>query len=895
VVSTETAGGDATTSVYDPDGNLISTTTPPTASATSGMTTTNAYDGDGRLCATLSPLGYEAAESLASCPTSSADYVTTYGYNANGNQICQASQDAAVAGDICPDEPTGRVTDTTTNTYDGNGNLIETTNPLGDSTWYFYDADGNEADVTSADGNGASCDPLTYPGNCADTTYQDYDSDNRLTETFTPPNPSNPNTWAETSYTYNADGDQHTVTDPDGNITTDTYNGADQLIGISYSGGSYSDQTPTAVSYTYNADGSRASMTDGTGTSTYSYDLQGRMDSAENGAGDTTTYGYDAASNENCVTYPGASTTCAGASAPPSSCSSSASPATDMVQYQYDTSGRMCKVTDWVGDTFAYSYDADSENTSMQASSSTANVTVTDSYDGGGRLDQTEAATGSTNLYTEAYTLDADGNELTDTPTSAITGWTSSLEESYTPVNGNDEPERYALSTGSDNIAYDNAGPVNKDANVFTSAKVAEDGQLCWSLSTGSSSNLCGSEPGSNATAYGYDPDGNLVSGTPESGSVDPSALGWNAAAELACQNTNGTSCSLSSPTSSTTTLAYDGNDNLTSWTTGTSGSQTSQALTWSATASNQLLSSYAAPADETTDYVYGLHATPLEQVTLAGSSTVTNLLLTDSNGSVDGLVRLSGSGANTLQNLTSYGPYGDPESEQSGTLSNGLQQPNNSTINSNFGSATDSTDTTLLGFGAGVVGPTGLVRDAGLWYSPASGGDAVVSPGLLESSQSAPHICESIRCRNPNPNCVLTVGAGIRKNTIATKAYASCQPNIESIEVEDLILACPPESKCPIAGGSLVGKGRSTCSNCDYDPEKISHPFEYGVLYQIFDLVFLSFSTYATAHSYEVSTKPASSGACVPPQPPSPHSPPADPEWVCGVVLYVQAPGSTD
>ena len=126
--------------------------------------------------------------------------------------------------------------------------------------------------------------------------------------------------------------------------------------------------------------------------------------------------------------------------------------------------------------------------------------------------------------------------------------------------------------------------------------------------------------------AYGYDPDGNLVSGTPESGSVDPSALGWNAAAELACQNTNGTSCSLSSPTSSTTTLAYDGNDNLTSWTTGTSGSQTSQALTWSATASNQLLSSYAAPADETTDYVYGLHATPLEQVTLAGSSTVTNL-----------------------------------------------------------------------------------------------------------------------------------------------------------------------------------------------------------------------------------------------------------------------------
>ena len=390
-----------------------------------------------------------------------------------------------------------------------------------------------------------------------------------------PPNPSHSGTWAETSYTYDSDGNQSTVTDPDGNETSDSYDGANELTGISYSGGSYSDQTPTSVSYTYNADGTKASMTDGTGTSTWSYDEQGRVTSAENGTGNTTTYGYDAASNQDCVTYPGASATCAGSSPPPSSCASSASPATDMVEYQYDSSGRTCKVTDWVDDVFTYSYDNDSENTSLQASNSvsSADVTVTNTFDGGGRLDETEAAAGATNLYTEAYTLDADGNELTDTPSSAVAGFTSSVEESYTPENLNDQATGYALSSGPTNIDYDSGGPVAQDADVFTSSKDAEDGQLCWTYIHAYSASCSGVPDYSTATAYGYDPDGNLVSETPGNSGTATAVNGWNAAGQLACENTSGSSCSLGSPTASTTTFAYDGDGNLASWTTGASGS----------------------------------------------------------------------------------------------------------------------------------------------------------------------------------------------------------------------------------------------------------------------------------------------------------------------------------
>jgi hypothetical protein len=395
-----------------------------------------------------------------------------------------------------------------------------------------------------------------------------------------------------------------------------------------------------------------------------------------------------------------------------------------MVQYQYDTSGRMCKVTDWVGDTFAYSYDADSENTSMQASSSTANVTVTDSYDGGGRLDETGAATGSTNLYAETYTLDADGKPLTDTPSSAASGFTSTLDVSDTPTDVNDQPTGYGLSGSPIAIQYDAAGPVNEDARVFQTSNLTQDGQLCWT-DTSSGSGSCSSAPDSSAaTSYEYDPDGNLASETPGNSPTVSAANGWNAAAELACENTNGSSCSLSSPTSSTTTFSYDGDRNLASWTTGTSGSYVSQTITWSGAMSAHLLSSYATPSDETTDYVYGIAGTPVEQITLTGSSTVTNLLLNDGRGSVVGMIRLSGSAANSLENLTSYGPYGEPESEQevsgSPTPAFGLSKPNTQ-INSDFGSATDSTDTTLLGYNMYVAAPGVLILSGGRIYDPQS------------------------------------------------------------------------------------------------------------------------------------------------------------------------------
>jgi YD repeat-containing protein len=74
------------------------------------------------------------------------------------------------------------------------------------------------------------------------------------------------------------------------------------------------------VSYTYNADGSKATQTDGTGTSTFSYDSAGRLIGTTNGAGATTTWGYNTLGQLICQSYDNpAGNTCRGSGAGTSS------------------------------------------------------------------------------------------------------------------------------------------------------------------------------------------------------------------------------------------------------------------------------------------------------------------------------------------------------------------------------------------------------------------------------------------------------------------------------------------------------------------------------------------------------------------------------------------------
>ena len=235
-----------TTYTYDADGNVL------TEQDWRGNTYTNTYDSLDRLILSTDPHG-KTIEKLV--------------YNDNGAQI--SSTDA--------------LGNTTQYVYDRNNHLVQTRDAMEHSTYQYYDGVGNV--VQTVDGNG-------------NATDYDYDNRNRLVEVE--------NALDETTtYTYDANGNQLTQTDGKGNTTIMTYNCRNLLIErVDPSGilpGGAVDNTK-AVSYTYFADGNVASMIDGNGvTTTYTYDIHGRMLSTSAGS-ETTSTTYDSNGNKLTVT-----------------------------------------------------------------------------------------------------------------------------------------------------------------------------------------------------------------------------------------------------------------------------------------------------------------------------------------------------------------------------------------------------------------------------------------------------------------------------------------------------------------------------------------------------------------------------------------------------------------
>ncbi|MGO8875275.1 MAG: amidase domain-containing protein [Acidimicrobiales bacterium] len=706
LVDTEVAGEDPTTFTYDPAGNQLSEVTPPTLTAPHGITTEASYDANGQVLTEEDTLGEEA----------------TFAYNADGMRVCSTDPLETSLGYSCDqaDPPTSWSPGITFDSYDGDGNLTEETTPALDSSgagydaWYYYDADGNEIAGTDATGNGGGatgapasgspCNPVQSQS-CAGTTYWTYDPADRLVSEKVPPNPSAPSTFEATTYGYDQDANEVTIQDPDGNLAANSFNGADEYVGTTYSAGSSADKTAPSVSYTPNADGTIATMTDGTGTSTYSYNQQGQVTSFTSGAGATSTYGYDASGNLECLSYPGAALAdfCSNLSPPPTSCSSEASTPALVVEYQTYPSGPLCKVSDWLGNTFTYSYDAALENISVQVDGNTADVLISNSFDAVGRLTGTDASSGTTTLLKGVYTYNPDGSVLTNTPT--VQSVSGAVETQIT-YNDADQPISYSLPNHTA-IAYGNAssgtdGELSSDVAQFTdSASLTGEGatgnQLCWTLSSGSSGDLCSTAP-AGATTYSYDADGSLVG----EGGANDETLGYDSlSGQLSCLNTAGASCSLTSPTATTTTYLYDGDGDLSQSSTGATEAQTTDAFSWGGQASPELLATTlaASGSQTTTDYIYGASSTPLEQISTAGSGTAADLLTTNQDASVDGLIRLSGSSSNSLVNVSDYGPYGEPESDVPGVADYGLNAPNPQ-LTASF------TDTTVFGLGGGITVP---------------------------------------------------------------------------------------------------------------------------------------------------------------------------------------------
>jgi len=288
--------GGTSTIGYDSNGHLASETDP------TGKTTNVSVDASGKVLSVTDALGesetfgYASSGALTSVTTpagTSQSVTDAYGRiqsetDALGNTITAAYYptgqiESATDGSgrtAYTYDADGRVTSvslpggagTDTYTYDAFGRLVTATNTAGDTVTNTYDADSR---ITAQTSSG--------PGEPTVTLHYAYDADGNRTALTGPA--------GTTAYTFDSLGHPTGVVDPSGGHFAYLYNPAGQLTGLTRPNGV--DDT-----ITYGGDGNPASIVSSLGTSvvnqvSYTYDGDGRQQSATNAAG-TTTFGYDA-------------------------------------------------------------------------------------------------------------------------------------------------------------------------------------------------------------------------------------------------------------------------------------------------------------------------------------------------------------------------------------------------------------------------------------------------------------------------------------------------------------------------------------------------------------------------------------------------------------------------
>ena len=657
------AGVLLSTTVYDPMGNVANSTDP------TGAVSTSTYDANGELLQSVSTKG-------------SVTTGSTSAYNPNGS-LCWSTPLVIAGTPDCANPPLGALNQTTLNYYDQDGRLVATTNP---------------GTVTYSPATPSACNPLAS-ATCDSVTYHSYDEAGHRTQTTTPAGPSG--VRAVTTNYFDASGNLVATITPIGAGTGCNPLTTFTCLGASYStydadnrllSTSFTDGTPT-VSYSYNADGSRATQADGTGTSTFSYDSAGRLIGTTNGAGATTTWGYNTLGQLICQSYDNpAANTCRGSGA------GTSSPPPGLLTFSYDALGRASSLITWTGVTLTSAYDCagskawvstgsasvlscdESHLATPATPTSSSAITTTYSQNSTGQFTNQATTTnaGATNLLSFSFSYDDLSRLISSTPTvNSLTkatdnyGYDPTSRVTSGPITG---------TTGNPNYSYSPTGAITQATTHFAIAAYAPNGQLCWTSATSTSSPSCSTVP-TGATTFTYDQNGNRTS------SISPlnsTSLNWQSTSgRLVCVNTAGTTCSTSSPTSTTTLYSYDGEGHRAS----SSNNGVTNAFIWD-TGASQLL------ADSTHDYVYLQGSvTPDLQINLT-TGTV-DLLIQDQNANTRGMVQIVGANSSlngTLVNYSDYDAYGNAITQSGGSINPGGM--------ANNGVTTDIS--TSFAFGAG-------------------------------------------------------------------------------------------------------------------------------------------------------------------------------------------------
>jgi RHS repeat-associated protein len=439
---------------YDANSNLISVTHPDGSvrqyvygDASFPNALTGIVDEDGNAYASWA---YDAQGRAISSQHAGGADLTTVAYNADGGASAtdadgnthsytfqtqfDAVKPAALSG--APYPPAGGQAFG----YDSNGFVASRTDYDGNVTAYTHDRRGDETSRTEASGSAIARTistawlatfhlptSITEPGRVTSFAYDA--RGNLLQKTITAG--SLKRSWA---YTYNANGQVLTATDPLGHVTSYTYDTAGDVTSIKDALGHVTALTG------YDADGRLLSMTDPNGlVTTLTYNFRGEVTSRNIG-GEVTSYAYDPAGQLIKTTLPDGS----------------------FFAFTYDAAHRLTGIKDAAGDSVAYALDPASNVTKTQILNPGGSLTQTRSYayDDVNRVAQAIGAQGQTTAY--AYDPNSNLTAVSD-PLSHVNAY------SYDALNrltGNVDPEGGATAFGYD--ALDHLTAVTDPRSLMT-------------------------------------------------------------------------------------------------------------------------------------------------------------------------------------------------------------------------------------------------------------------------------------------------------------------------------------------------------------------------------------------------------------------------------------------
>jgi len=283
-----------------------------------------------------------------------------------------------------------------------------------------------------------------------------------------------------TSLTYDVNGRATSGTDRNGTTLAYAYTPAGMLASITYPDSSQTTNT-------YDSLDRLTQLNDSIGTSSFSYDADGRITGFTDADGFTLAYVYDAAGNITQITYPDTST----------------------VTYAYDAANRLTTVTDWLGVQATYAYDQDGRLASFTHFNG---IITTYAYDAASRL-----AGIANSVASYQFTLDGDGNRINSAQTEPLTPAYSLGSTVY----GYNAQQNRLLSAGPLSYTYDNEGQLTNAGGTGLTfdynhrlIAIGSDTQFSYD---GRGSRLVATRAGV-TTHYIYDPWGNLMADADSNG-----------------------------------------------------------------------------------------------------------------------------------------------------------------------------------------------------------------------------------------------------------------------------------------------------------------------------------------------------------------------------------------